>query len=470
MSRLVITLIIGVCFALPILAADPPRPNILVFLADDLGYGDVGYHGSSYKMPHIDRLAAEGVRLEQHYVHPMCSPTRAALMTGRYASRFGVTAATNDRCLPFNTVTLASALRSVGYDTAITGKWHLGSLPEWGPRRFGFNFSYGAMAGGTGPYDHRYKTGPYTANWHRNDQYITEEGHVTDLITRQAVQWLAQPRSVPFFLYVPFTAVHIPIKEPAQWVDMYRHIPDPVHRQYAACASHMDDAIGKIIAAIPADQRDNTLIAFFSDNGGTTAGNNDQQYPDAAAQYDGGRVPGNNAHLRDYKATVYDGGIHVAAILHWPARLRNADFQMPTHAVDFMPTFCHLAGFKPASDLKWDGVNLWPILTGEKQSEPRTVYTVSGGYSSAMIRHGDWKLVVHSKGKKAKEDKSAKSPETSPAAAPRLELYNLAADPGEKTDLSALHPDIVADLQSRLQQVASRDKDALPKDQPPSQP
>ncbi|MCX7826420.1 MAG: sulfatase-like hydrolase/transferase, partial [Verrucomicrobiae bacterium] len=137
------------------------KPNIILIVADDLGWADVSWHGGKAKTPALDRLAETGVRLEQHYVFPLCSPTRAALLTGRYASRFGCTNPQNPRVLPFDTVTLASALKSVGYDTALIGKWHLGSLPEWGPQKFGFDFSYGSLAGGVGPYDHRYKTGPY---------------------------------------------------------------------------------------------------------------------------------------------------------------------------------------------------------------------------------------------------------------------------------------------------------------------
>ena len=152
---LLVAVILGGC-CVAAFAAESPRPNIVLFLADDLGWADVPWHGSSCKLPHLDRLAAQGVRLESHYVHPMCSPTRAALMTGRYASRFGVTAAQNHRALPFDTVTLASALQAAGYQTAITGKWHLGSAPEWGPQRFGFDHGYGSLAGGCGPYDHRW--------------------------------------------------------------------------------------------------------------------------------------------------------------------------------------------------------------------------------------------------------------------------------------------------------------------------
>ncbi|MBW3597709.1 MAG: sulfatase-like hydrolase/transferase, partial [Planctomycetes bacterium] len=215
-------------------AAAEPRPNLVVLVADDLGWADVGYHGSSIKTPNLDRLAGEGVRLHQHYVASMCSATRSALLSGRYWSRFGVTGATNSRVYPFDTVTLASALQSVGYETAITGKWHLGSKLEWGPRKFGFDHSYGSLAGGVGPWNHRYKRGPYSVTWSRNDELIEAEGHVTDLIAREAVSWLESRGDKPFFLYVPFTAPHIPIDEPSAWLKQYPDIDDLGKRQYAA--------------------------------------------------------------------------------------------------------------------------------------------------------------------------------------------------------------------------------------------
>ena len=151
--------LVAVALLLPPLAdlpaADAPRPNFLVMVADDLGWADVGWHGSPFQTPHLDQLCREGIELDQHYVSPMCSPTRAAFLSGRYASRFGCTAAQNERVFPFGTETLASALRHVGYQTAIIGKWHLGSAPEWGPHQFGFDYGYGSLAGGCGPYDHK---------------------------------------------------------------------------------------------------------------------------------------------------------------------------------------------------------------------------------------------------------------------------------------------------------------------------
>ena len=170
------------------------QPDIVFIMADDLGWADVAFHGGNTPTPHLDRLAREGLELGQHYVAPVCSPTRTGLMTGRCWSRFGVTTPQNELALPADTVTVARALKSVGYTTCLTGKWHLGSLPKWGPNHYGFDHSYGSLAGGVSPWNHRYKKGPYTNTWHRNEKLLEETGHVTDLICNEAVHVDRVPR------------------------------------------------------------------------------------------------------------------------------------------------------------------------------------------------------------------------------------------------------------------------------------
>jgi arylsulfatase A-like enzyme len=416
------------------------QPNFVVIVADDLGWADVGWHGGPYRTPHLDRLVREGLDLDQHYVSPMCSPTRAALLSGRYASRFGCTGAQNERVYPFGTVTLASALKAAGYETALTGKWHLGSAPEWGPQHFGFDHSYGSLAGGVGPYDHKYKQGPHTDTWHRNGQPLAEQGHVTDLITAEAVRWIEGRRDKPFFLYVPFTAVHIPIKEPAPWLDQYRDIAEPDRRQYAACVSHLDDAVGRIVAALDrTGKRANTLIVFFSDNGGTQARNDDPKYP--PDNYTPGRAHGNNLPLRGNKSQLYEGGIRVTAFANWPGKLNPGKFTAPLHAVDWMPTLCALAGATPQDDLKWDGRNVWSWLTGAARPEPRTLYWAGTGFRSAAVRDGDWKLFLNRQNDE-------------------VELFDLSRDPFEKNNLAAQQPERVQRLRAALNQLAARDNDS----------
>ena len=416
-------------------AATPP--NIVFIVADDLGWGDVGWHGSNLKTPHLDALVRTGVELDQHYVSPMCSPTRAALLSGRYASRFGVTAAQNGLVYFDDTVTLPRALHQAGYATAITGKWHLGSKKEWGPNRFGFDHSYGAFAGGTGPYDHRYKQGEYTANWHRNGDFITEEGHVTDLIAREAIRWIEARDSRPFFLYLPFTAPHIPIDEPKRWLDLYPTIEPLTKRHYAACVSHLDDAIGLVVAALDrTGKRANTLIVFTSDNGAPpNVRNDDPQYP---GTYPSGPTGGINLPLRGKKTELWEGGIRVPALVNWPAKFKPGKFTAPLHAADWMPTLCAVAGWKPSTDLQWDGRNVWPWLTGADKPTPRSLYWAGTGFRTRAVRDGDWKLIVTEKGGQS-------------------ELFNLAADPYEKNDLAAREPARVAALKSLLEKLAAAD-------------
>lgn len=428
-------------------AKSPSKPNFLIFLADDLGSADVPWRGGNYSMPVLDALAKESARLESHYVHPMCSPTRAALLSGRYASRFGCTGAQNELVYPSGTVTLASALQSIGYRTALTGKWHLGSKPEWGPNHYGFDESYGSLAGGVGPYLHKYKTGPFENTWHRNEKLLSEEGHVTDLIAREAVRFLeAQTAAKPFFLYVPFTAVHVPITEPQEWQDRNSHIAEAGARLHAACASHMDDAVGRVLTALDKHGfRDDTIVVFFSDNGGhDTTSNTSQAY---AGDYPNVKVAGHNTPLRGYKSQLYDGGIRSATIIRWPGKIAaGLQIDQPTHAVDFFPTIATLAGYRPPQDLRWDGHDLGSLLLSpDKQPTPalanRTVYCAGVGYRSSALRQGSWKLIVDRKGTE--------------------ELYNLATDPSESRNLASAEPEQVARLKTLMQAAAAADRDSM---------
>lgn len=429
-------------------AQDAPRPNIVFIMADDLGWADVAFHGGSAPTPHLDKLAAEGLELTHHYVAPVCSPTRAGLLTGRCWSRFGVTTPQNERALRWDTVTLPRALKSVGYDTCLTGKWHLGSKPEQGPNHFGFDHSYGSLAGGVGPWDHHYKKGPHVETWHRDEKLLKEEGHATDLITKEALAWLAARKAgTPFFLYVPFTAVHLPVKEPAEWLaKVPAAITGDVPRQYAACIMHLDDAVGQIVAALEKNgQRQNTLLVFTSDNGGSTAENNGQAYP--PDDYPSGRLPGNNKPLRDEKGSVYEGGTRVPCIVTWPGKLQPGKHDAPVQIIDWMPTFCALAGYKADKELKWDGLNLWPQLAEGASPPARTLYTAGPGFKSRSLRCDPWKLVVHGSGKKAKH-----------------ELYNILADPNETKDVAAGKPDELAVMKERLRVMARADRDVVADD------
>jgi len=243
------------------------RPNIIFIIADDLGWADVEFHGGNTPTPNLNRLLAEGVELTQHYVAPVCSPTRAGFLTGRYWSRFGITTPINNQGLPFETVTLSKALGDAGYSTALIGKWHLGSKPEWGPNHFGFHDSYGSLAGGIAPYNHKYKKGEFSTTWHRNHELIDEQGHVTDLLTDEAVKWIGEKTSTkntnPFFLYLPYTAVHLPIREPDEWLaKVPKEIEGEVPRQYSACILHLDAAVGRVVDAIDKAGKKTIRLSF----------------------------------------------------------------------------------------------------------------------------------------------------------------------------------------------------------------
>ena len=420
-------------------------------MADDLGWGDVGFHGGSAPTPHLDRLARDGLELGCHLVAPVCSPTRAALLTGRCWSRFGVVNPQNERALPWDTLTLPRALGAVGYATALAGKWHLGSLPDERPNRFGFDTSYGSLAGGVTSFAHRYKNGPFTHTWHRDGTLLEEQGHVTDLIAAEAVrriEALAKPAAdrAPYFLYVPFTAVHLPVQEPAEWLARVpAGIEGDVARHYAACIMHLDDAVGRIVAAVgAAGAADRTLVVFTSDNGGSTAANTAQDYPPDGSPP--GIVPGANLPFRGAKETLYEGGVRVPTVVSWPGHVKRGRVDAPVQIADWMPTLCRLAGHDPDRDPRWDGTDITALLTRHEPPAERPIYAVGPAWKVRSLRLGRWKLIVVAG--------QADQPE-------RCELYDLDADPAETRDLAAAEPAVVARLREQLTAAAACDNDAL---------
>ena len=430
------------------------RPNILFVLADDLGWGDVSYHGAEIRTPNIDRLARTGVEMDQHYVCPVCTPTRVALLTGRHPGRFGrhATVPSNDPVLPDGYRTLAGMLREAGYATGLFGKWHLGSDPRFYPGNYGFDYSYGSLAGGVDPYTHRYKHGPYTVTWHRNGQLIDQQGHATDLITDEALGWI-ETRKGPWFCYVPFTAVHTPIRAPEAWVDKYwdrTYDTDPDRdrsfKVYAGYASHMDHSLGRMIETLKRlDQVENTIVVFASDNGaGTTNPSADTaKYP---GRHEDMPRTGSNYPLRGHKAQLYEGGIRTPGAIVWPGRLKPFKLRQPLHMVDWMPTFAALLGCEPPSDPRWDGADVLPLLSGERAEAPERPLYWNLTHSRFALRLGAWKLICRERN-----------------TGYDWELFNIAEDPLEERDLSSRHPDIVERLldqiarQRRLDDTSKRD-------------
>lgn len=425
-------------------AEKPSKPNIVLIMADDLGWGHVGWQNPQVKTPHLDRLANAGVRLNRHYVAPVCSPTRVALLTGRYWSRFGCNDALPselDSTMPAGTPTLSAALQTAGYRTALIGKWHLGASLESGPENYGFDEFYGVRVGGMTPLNHKW-LGEGKSALCRNDEVIEEPGHITDLLAREAVKWVGKNSSQPFFLYLAFTSPHVPLSESEQWMGLYKNADvDLSHQLYWAAISHLDDAVGKVVAEVDRlGQRDNTMFIFLSDNGAPGQPNRMQVKQDLEF-YPKVQLPGDNRLLRGNKGDVYEGGVRTPGLVCWPGKLQPGVCETPLSVTDWMPTLCALAGHQPQRDLKWDGRDIFPILTGSTaHSDPRILYCKGPDRASA-ISDGHWKLIV--------TDKSA-------------ELYNLTEDIGEKTDLAAKTPDMVRLLGAKLETVSANDNDAVP--------
>lgn len=438
----------------PLHGADAPaqKPNILLLVADDLGWADVGWHGGKFLTPVLDGLVRAGVELDRHYVQPVCTPTRTALMSGRWTSRFGphVLAPSNSRAFPPGTPTLASALKQCGYSTHISGKWHLGAKPEWGPNHYGFDHSYGALCGAVDPWTHKYRPGVYEDTWHRDLQWLTEEGNATELVAREALQWIRQRQS-PWFIYVPFFAVHIPVDAPEEYKRRYAGVKfddDPVKQdsllRLAAFVTQLDTKVGQFVAALEeTGQRRDTLIVFTSDNGGLPGGKN--PYVGNVAD---SPVLSSNLPLRGHKNTLYEGGVRVSAFANWPGRLAPRKLTAPLHAADWMPTLTKLAGWQPPAELPFDGLDVWPLLTGAvEQPAPRTIYIPHP--SGAVVLRDGWKLIARKATKKG---------------GPAVELYNVTDDPFEKQDRAAAEPQRVKELQALLAALRAGDLQEMPKD------
>jgi arylsulfatase A-like enzyme len=409
------------------IGATETKPNILFILVDDLGWKDVGYHGSDIKTPNIDTLAQTGARLEQFYAQPMCTPTRAAFLTGRYPLRYGLQTGVIPSAGKYGLATdewlLPQALKQAGYQTAIVGKWHLGHHDQkYWPSQRGFDYSYGPLIG---EIDHFRHESHGVTDWYRNNKLVEEPGYDTQLFGAAAVRTIeAHDATSPLFLYLAFTAPHTPYQAPQNYLDQYSNITDPLKRAYAAQITAMDDEIGKVIAALDERQmRDNTLIVFASDNGGTRS----NMFAGEAQVK--GELPPNNGPYRDGKGSVYEGGTRVVAFANWPNRIKPGVVNGMIHIVDMFPTLVGVAGAQFGKNRPLDGMNVWSTVSENKLS-PRTdtVYNVEP--YRAGVRKGDWKLVW------------------TPLLPPRVELFDLSKDPPESTNLAELNPDKVKELQA----------------------
>lgn len=436
-------------FLLSVAARSAEKPDILFLLADDLGAYDVSWRGSEIKTPNLDKLAASGAKLEQFYVQPVCSPTRASLMTGRYPLRYGLQVGVirpwADYGLPLNERLLPQALREAGYTTAICGKWHLGSFDRaYWPNARGFDHSYGHLFGAIDYFKH-VRDGK--ADWYRDGQPLTEEGYTTHLLARDAVNVIkAQPKDKPLFLYVPFNAVHAPHQVPEKYKEPYKYLPEP-RRTYAGMLAAMDEAVGQILGALAESGRRKTALIFFSsDNGGPNPG----------------KVT-SNGPLRAGKGTLYEGGVQVVACAAWDGHIQPGSVvKAPMHMVDLYPTLLKLAGASLKQKLPLDGMDILSCLTEGKPSPRKEILHNTTPFNGA-IRVGDWKLVVNGSSRDPEDEEGtqpkAKKKQKRRQADGAVELFNLADDPYEKNDLSAQQPEKVKELRQRYDTLA---KQAVP--------
>lgn len=414
--------------------------NILLVIADDAGWNDVGFNGSEINTPQIDLLARNGVRLNRFYAAPTCSPSRASILTGMPASRMGIVAPISGRSelsLPDSVVTLPQALHKQGYESALFGKWHLGLNMSSGPKAYGFDYSYGFLHGQIDQYTHKYKNGD--DSWYRNGAFITEEGHATDLITGEVMDWLTRQRdtSKNFYIQLAYSAPHFPLQEEDKWKTPYlKTITNDSRRDFAAAMSHMDYSLGLVLETLKNNGLDkNTLVVFLSDNGAM-----ENWYP--VDQYEGKHGPnpvlGDNSPLRDWKTSNYEGAIRVPAIVYWPDKLQpgvNNNFISET---DLMPTILSLIHADIPKQV--EGKNIWPSLLNPEVKTSHDIYV--RGHKQESLIHNPWKII-----RKRNRDHT-------PAL---YELFNIEKDPEEEHNVIMNHPETAELMKGLLQEQFSKD-------------
>lgn len=431
----IVALLVACGFAASANGAEPVRPNVIFILVDDMGYADLGCYGAKdISTPNIDRLAREGVRFTDFYSNaPVCTPTRAAFITGRYQQRVGLEWAlgftaeqrrregnkwvpVEDKLalgLPTTERSIARMLKDAGYATAAIGKWHLGFQPEYSAIAHGFDEYFGLLLGHADFYTKYYKDGTYQLV--EGTTFVKKEGYTTDLFNQRAAEYIARQRDKPFFLYVPYNAVHWPFQPPDQ--PDSRMDPNDVYsgtrQDYKAMLERIDLGVGMMLAALEKQgQLDNTLVILSSDNGGERLSD--------------------NTPLFNHKTTLWEGGIRVPCVMRWPKGLPTGKVtKQPAITMDLTATILALADAEQYAGRELDGINLLPILRGEKPEFERTFcWRVDrNDRRQKAIRHGKWKYV---------QDSMVGM------------LFDLEADVGERRDLGFRHPDILRDLQKRL--------------------
>jgi arylsulfatase A-like enzyme len=418
--RFLLATLAGLALAATASAQTRP-PNVIILLSDDVGYGEYGFQGNKeIPTPHIDSIAKNGVRFTDGYIAATyCSPCRAGLMTGRYPTRFGhefnegqPTENGRPFGLPVEQKTIANHLKALGYNTYCVGKWHLGNGQGQIATARGFDEFYGTVA--NTPYlnppnfiDTRVspKVTPV-----KDDAFYT-----TDAYAERAVDVIGKSKDKPFFLYLPFNAQHAPLQPPQKYLDRFPNIDNENRKKFAATMSAMDDAVGKVLAKVrEIAQEENTLIIFFSDNGGPTA-----------------QTTSKNDPLRGFKAQTLEGGIRIPFCVQWKGKIpAGATFTHPMIQLDILPTAVIAAGGKVDPAWKTEGVDLMPYLTGKVKEPPHELLYWRFGQQWA-VRKGDFKLVA-----------------SAPDGVKNVKLFNLRDDIGESKDLSAAMPEKVKELKA----------------------
>jgi arylsulfatase A-like enzyme len=408
------------------------RPNLIVIMTDDQGYADVGFNGcKDIPTPHLDSIARKGVRFTSAYVtYPVCSPSRAGFITGRYPQRFGYER--NPRFQPGSRVsglaltetTIADALGKVGYRCGVVGKWHLGAHPDLHPLKRGFHEFFGHLGGGARYFPEELTIRQISGAMDEGESYrlqilrdrepVRTTQYLTDEFSDEAVKFVARNQTKPFFLYLAYNAPHTPMQAPEKYLNRFEDIKNPQRRTYAAMVSAVDDGVGRLLAKVrELGLEEKTLIIFLSDNGGPEQAN-----------------ASNNGPLRGGKSDVWEGGFRVPFAAQWPGHLPTGEvYDKPVLSLDIFATILSLAGAPADPARPLDGVDLMPFVTGKNPNAPHeAVYLRKFDQGAFAVRQGDYKLVIPKSG-----------------AAPQL--YNLTADQGETKDLAADQPELLAELE-----------------------
>ena len=436
-------LLFFILFSLNLTALD--NPNVVIILTDDLGWGDVSYHGSHIPTPNIDKLAENGMELNRFYSNPVCSPTRASLLTGLHIFNHGVVRpfmnpAAEQTGMPPELKIMPQYFKEAGYQTALSGKWHLGTAKEefW-PTNRGFETSYGHMTGGIGYFDH---TAAGRLDWHRNESSLREEGYSTELIANEAINIIKnKDQNRPLFLYVAFNAPHTPIEAPLQSIKKFSYLEDERDQVYAANVNALDNEIGKIIKAIEdEDLLEETIILFFSDNGPVFDINPIVKViaPNLI------NAKGSTAGLSGSKTSALEGGIRVPAVLWWKGIIEREKSNQFFFIQDVLPTLLTAANIKTSDKDKFDGDDKWSNLLTGQIVPPRNAFIGARVISDERALFNDvWKLY------------SAK-PVLAPVS-PSYKLFNIIEDPFEQNDLSKQRPEIFNAMKKTITSYIERD-------------